>query len=359
MKPKTMILMVIAIVCGLGASYMTSRLLAERNQGSQESPKVKVLVARETINVGTPLKKPDKLFESKEFTKGSEPKDAIREVKQLKDKFLKRNLRKGDFVTPKDIDSNQTILPIPDGMQAVGLKVNMESGASGFATLPGSKVDIQLTVRGNNNEGSQTLFLLQNVLVLAADTSQYRKEDKAAMPASVVTVALNPVDVAKVNLAKQAGTLSLSLRRGDDETSVKDIRVTLKDLLNPKKKEEKPEPIFVEPPKPEPKPEVKPEPKPEPQGPKFERYVIKVREGKKVYDQEFWFDEKGNRVPDAVVRKYQSEGQLQLFTPEPAPNQPDSGGQESPEPETGPAALNDPQPGSSRGAREKKTESSY
>ena len=31
MKPKTMILMGLAIVCGLGASYMTSRLLAERN----------------------------------------------------------------------------------------------------------------------------------------------------------------------------------------------------------------------------------------------------------------------------------------------------------------------------------------
>ena len=30
MKPKTLILMVVAVTCGLGASYMTSRLLAER-----------------------------------------------------------------------------------------------------------------------------------------------------------------------------------------------------------------------------------------------------------------------------------------------------------------------------------------
>jgi len=28
MKPKTMILMAVAVVCGLGASFMTSRLLA-------------------------------------------------------------------------------------------------------------------------------------------------------------------------------------------------------------------------------------------------------------------------------------------------------------------------------------------
>ena len=30
MKPKTMILMVVAVVCGLAASYMTSRLLADK-----------------------------------------------------------------------------------------------------------------------------------------------------------------------------------------------------------------------------------------------------------------------------------------------------------------------------------------
>ena len=49
MKPKTMILMVVAIVCGLGASYMTSRLLAERGEApAAEQKKVTVLVAKKT-----------------------------------------------------------------------------------------------------------------------------------------------------------------------------------------------------------------------------------------------------------------------------------------------------------------------
>ena len=43
MKPKTMMLMVVAIGCGLGASYMTSRLLAERNNQTQAEATVKVL----------------------------------------------------------------------------------------------------------------------------------------------------------------------------------------------------------------------------------------------------------------------------------------------------------------------------
>jgi len=106
MKPKTMILMVVAIVCGLGASYMTSRLLAERNTEPQEVPKVTVVVAKQGLTVGAPIKILDDMFELKEFTKGTEPKDALVTFDNLKGKYMKRNLRKGDFVTPKDVDEN-------------------------------------------------------------------------------------------------------------------------------------------------------------------------------------------------------------------------------------------------------------
>ena len=45
MKPKTMVLILAAVACGLGASFMTSRLLSER-QSDEE--KVDVLVAKKT-----------------------------------------------------------------------------------------------------------------------------------------------------------------------------------------------------------------------------------------------------------------------------------------------------------------------
>lgn len=53
MKSKTVILMVVAVVCGLAASYMTSRLLADRNE------KIKVLVAKRKFNRWTHVKNPD------------------------------------------------------------------------------------------------------------------------------------------------------------------------------------------------------------------------------------------------------------------------------------------------------------
>ena len=46
MKSKTLILLGVALVCGLAASYMTSRLLADRSE------KVNVLIAKQKYAPG-------------------------------------------------------------------------------------------------------------------------------------------------------------------------------------------------------------------------------------------------------------------------------------------------------------------
>jgi Flp pilus assembly protein CpaB len=77
MKPKTMILMGLAITCGLGASYMTSRLLADRQ--TEEKETVEVLVAKRSLSVGERLTKPEELFEKKTILKENDTPDAIRD----------------------------------------------------------------------------------------------------------------------------------------------------------------------------------------------------------------------------------------------------------------------------------------
>ena len=69
MKPKTMILMVVAVVCGLAASYMTSRLLADKTPPPPAAT-VTVLVAKQKINAWTPIKNPEELFVAKEVPEG-------------------------------------------------------------------------------------------------------------------------------------------------------------------------------------------------------------------------------------------------------------------------------------------------
>ena len=149
MKPKTMILLVVAVVCGLGASYMTSRLLAEREDKPAEAAvveKVTLLVAKKNLEMHTPLKKkPEDFFQEKQFILEDAPKDALKpeDMAKLKDKYLKHGLRKGDHVLLDDVVENPLALKdLPIGMRAIGIPVNAAISYSGFASLPGSHVDI-------------------------------------------------------------------------------------------------------------------------------------------------------------------------------------------------------------------------
>lgn len=226
MKPKTMILMVVAVACGLGASYMTSRLLADRNQDLEKVP---ILVAKKKINMGELIKAPEELFEEKLFIKGDEPKLAINEFDKLKGQQLKRPLRAGDFVTAEDLRGDNSLgldTQLPDGHQAIGIRVNPETIAGGFASLPNSKVNIISTVKRSSDRESYAKILLENVLVLAADDKMRVGEDGRAMPANVVTVALKPEDVLKLELAKTQGMISLALRKLGDLSRSEHTKVT-------------------------------------------------------------------------------------------------------------------------------------
>jgi pilus assembly protein CpaB len=233
-----MILMVVAVVCGLGASYMTSRLLAERDeqpppQAAPEVVKVKLLVARKALPLGQTIKTPKDLFVEKQVTRDDAPKDAVNDPKMLEGKTLRRSLRAGDHIFADDIKEGPVTLEVPPGMRAVGLRVTVEAIAAGFASLPGSKVDILFNMRGNNADTTFSMKLLQNVLVLAADTTD-GQVDTRAMPASVVTLALTPKDAERVSLATENGTLRLVLRQPGDEKVYSQERTTLADILGKK-----------------------------------------------------------------------------------------------------------------------------
>ena len=64
----------------------------------------------------------------------------------------------------------------------MGFPVNNVTSASGFATLPLSRVDIILTVRRGNDKDSKTKIILTNILVLAADLDITRDKGMAAPP---------------------------------------------------------------------------------------------------------------------------------------------------------------------------------
>ena len=170
------------------------------------------------------IKEPKQYFKEKTYLRGEEPTKALtdQDYDQLKDHRLIKPLSADQFVSAEDLldkNGNSLASRLPDGMRAVGIKVDPTSSVSGFASLPMSRVDLVTVLRRGDGD-SVSRILLENDLVLAADIETGRPADRNALPASVVTVALTPADAELVALAAEMGTLRLILRpTGDGKTS--------------------------------------------------------------------------------------------------------------------------------------------
>ncbi len=217
MKPKTMILMVVAVVCGLGASYMTSRLLADRG-GPAPVNTVKVLVAKQRISAWTPIKNPEDLFVEKEVPEGTFSPKCITDPKDLKDQALKAPLSEQMPLTKDDLLSEATaglVGALHNGERAIAIRVTPESLVGGFV-LPGSKVDVMMTLKRGDGDSSAQISM-QDMLVLAVDQKNTREDNAAAMLGNTVTLAAQPEESERLSLAASLGDLRLLLRTPLDQ----------------------------------------------------------------------------------------------------------------------------------------------
>jgi pilus assembly protein CpaB len=103
---------------------------------------------------------------------------------------------------------------IPEGMRAISVRVNEVIGVAGFV-IPGTRVDVMVTVRRPGSDGSQTRVVLSNVTVLTAGTrfdQEKASSEGKPIPTSVVTLLLTPADAEKMTLAAEEGRIMLALR---------------------------------------------------------------------------------------------------------------------------------------------------
>jgi pilus assembly protein CpaB len=110
---------------------------------------------------------------------------------------------------------------IPPGMRAMSVKVNEVIGVAGFID-PGTRVDLVVTIRKNEDTTSRTA--VSNVQVLSAGTraEQEKSRTGSASPsaAAVVTLLVTPQDAERIALAQAEGQIMLVLRNPmDTETT--------------------------------------------------------------------------------------------------------------------------------------------
>lgn len=217
MKPRTLILLMVAVGCGLVAAFLTSQLAGKGNVD-----KIPVPVAKGELRQGTFIREPELMFETKEVARELVPPNTILNIQELKNKSLQRTLDAGSMCTKRDLgDADGLGKNLPDGHRAQTIRVTVDSAVAGFI-LPGSHVDL-ICMAPDSKDPKQTMAktFMQNKLVLAVNTDDVRPEGAKVMTApAFVTLALTPEEVERVVRASRDGIPVMSMRKPGDEKPV-------------------------------------------------------------------------------------------------------------------------------------------
>lgn len=138
--------------------------------------------------------------------------------------------------TTSDYSANVVTAKIPEGFRGVSIPVDAERSVEGWAR-PGARVDVVWTTMHRNRRIVSTL--VENAEVLSAERSADSSPDEAgsvtpgSAPPQHVTLLVSLKDAQRIQLAKEAGSLSLALRGDNDERSYGAETMTFDSLLKP------------------------------------------------------------------------------------------------------------------------------
>ncbi len=219
MNTKTMAILGFAVLSGLAAMFLTSKMLAGQPKPTQEMQDV--LVASRDLKLEEVLV-PD-LVKVVQMPKESVPAGTFSSNKDLEGRWVQIKTLEGEPILERKLAPKGSpaglVSRIPKGLRAFAIEVNEQSGVSGFI-LPDHHVDVIQAKPTSNNDPAEAETVVQNVLVLAAGQTFTRPDDRSIM-ARTVTLAVTPAQVDVLVAARSRGPLTLSLRSLNDVEVVK------------------------------------------------------------------------------------------------------------------------------------------
>lgn len=226
MRAKPMLLLAVALGCGLVAMLGVQQVMSSPQAEEKEGPEmIKVMVATKDIDRFGLLD--DSNTEFKEVFAKDAPEGTITSRADVENFAIRYGAVKGDYILKSKLtDKNhKPSKEIPDGMRVVTVSVNQTKTHSGLLR-PGDHVDVVLTYKfnGPSREAIQrTVTLLQDVEVFASDNvrrSTFKNEDGSEIKAKNVSLLASPEHANMLMLAESRGQLTLSLRKEGDHTKI-------------------------------------------------------------------------------------------------------------------------------------------
>lgn len=237
MRPKSLVLLALALGCGLVASIGISQVMDGNRNPNVKLETVPIYVALHNINLGDPIGAT--MLSLQEWPKDKVPRGAISNLEELEGRRPRTAIIEGEpILEGKLLAPGQVADPIraiPKGMRLKTIAVDAEKSAAGLLG-PGDRVDVQLFMRKDQRTGidyAQSKVILQNIRVFAVDQTVQRSPDggEERTIAKTVSLMLTPEQASKLALAEQVGEISLTPRNPDDDEAAEWTEYTIEDLL--------------------------------------------------------------------------------------------------------------------------------
>jgi pilus assembly protein CpaB len=225
MRPKSLILLSLALGCGLVASLGINQVMSKGSPVAQASTeKITVIVAKKEINLNDLITA--EVLTTKQFPKDAVHKDALTKLDDVKGRRARQKIFVDrPILNTELLDKGQNARGsehIPPGMRTVGIKVDA-TATSGYLVRPGDHVDLMVYMRKNGSNNVNTTMIktfLQNVKVFAVDNILTENPDgKGQKSIKTVTLLCTPEQAEIVTMASNLGKITLSMRSPTDDKS--------------------------------------------------------------------------------------------------------------------------------------------
>lgn len=224
----------IATVVGLLASFFVYRVISQLTARAREQPTEQIVVA--AVNLGLAETVSSRHVKLQPWPKNSVPAGAIRSLAEAEGRVVRSSIVPGEPLLEAklapQLSGRGGIMPmlIPEGQRGVTIKVDEAIRESGFV-LPNSRVDVLVSMfKEHGSQVRVSKVILQDVLVLAAGQTVELRDNKP-VTVTTVTLSLTPEQVERLSLAQSEGKLTLATRNLRDNRVVDTPGATAATLL--------------------------------------------------------------------------------------------------------------------------------
>jgi pilus assembly protein CpaB len=247
---KPILLLVLAVGCGLAASIGISQVLSQKQESGPVEETAPLWVAMVDIKPNDSLSAQNLKLE--QWPKERIPPGALSTLEQINGKKTRAALYQGEPVLEKKLAGKEpgiTDLMPPKGFRLFTVQADSTNSFGGLLH-PDDRVDVVLYIpKGIGNLDAGTKTILQDIRVFAVnDVTRPNDNNKdEAIQAKTVTLLVTPTQAEKASLASEIGKIRLVMRAPGDDGTVGPEGQSLTQLLNIEKSDRKVEEMNREP----------------------------------------------------------------------------------------------------------------